>query len=130
MSGQHEPTTRDASRTAMTTGNPGDGGIAKVIYILYLVAMVVALTAVVGVIIAYVNKDEAPEWVRSHYRFQIRTFWIGLLYSFIGTITTPIIVGWFVLLLVLVWLVIRCAKGLMWVEKGQPVRNVETWMLP
>ena len=32
-----------------------------------------------GVIIAYAQRRDAPDWVHSHYRFQIRTFWIAVL---------------------------------------------------
>lgn len=39
---------------------------------------------VVGVIIAYFSRNSAAGWVADHYRFQIRTFWIGLFCSVIG----------------------------------------------
>jgi uncharacterized membrane protein len=68
--------------------------------------------------------------VQSHYRFQIRTFWIGVLYSVIGLATWVFVVGWFILLFVLVWLIVRCIKGMGWAERGEPVRNVTTWMFP
>ena len=50
---------------------------AKLVYILYLVGLVFGITGIIGVIVAYVNKGDAPEWMQSHYRFQIRTFWMG-----------------------------------------------------
>ena len=31
---------------------------------------------------------------------------------------------------VLVWLILRCIKGMGWAEKGLPVEKVETWMFP
>jgi len=131
MSEHDVPATEEAPGEApVQAGDPAEAGTAKVIYILYLVGIVVGLTTIIGVIIAYVKKGDAPEWVRSHYRFQIRTFWIGFLYSFVGMLTSVIIVGWFILLFVLVWLVMRCIKGMGWAEKGEPVRNVETWMFP
>ncbi len=118
------------AQTTPVAGNPADAGTAKVIYILYLVGIVVGITALVGVIMAYVKKSEAPEWVQTHYRFQIRTFWIWVLYSIAGGITTPFVVGYLILLFVLVWIVVRCVKGMSWAEKGEPVQNVETWMFP
>lgn len=107
-----------------------DTGTAKVVYILYLVGIVVALTAVVGVVMAYVKKPDAPPWLASHYRFQIRTFWIGLLYSIVGMITWPILIGGLVMLFVLVWLIMRCVKGMSLLDKAQPMENVETWLFP
>ncbi|HIF9240904.1 TPA: DUF4870 family protein [Photobacterium damselae] len=47
---------------------------AKIIYILYLVGLVIGVTGIVGVIMAYVNKGDAPQWLQDHFRFQIRTF--------------------------------------------------------
>jgi uncharacterized membrane protein len=120
----------DSAGPVTAAGDPADGSAAKVIYILYLVGIVVGITSLVGVIMAYVKRAEAPQWVRSHYRFQSRTFWIGLLYSVVGLLTSVVIVGWFILLFVLVWLVMRCIKGMGWAEKGEPVQNVETWMFP
>ena len=66
--------------------DPAEGDTANIVYILYLVSLVVGITGIVGVIMAYVNRADAPEWVQTHYRFQIRTFWIGLLYGLIGVV--------------------------------------------
>ena len=57
---------------------------AKVIYILLIVGTIVGITGIIGLIMAYVMKDGSDDWIQSHYRFQIRTFWIGLLYSMTG----------------------------------------------
>ena len=114
----------------VTPAGTEDPGSAKVIYILYLVGIVVGLTAIVGVIMAYVKKGDAPPWLQTHYRFQIRTFWIGVLYSIIGMVTAPILIGFLVFLFVLVWIIMRCVKGMGLADKGQPMENVETWLFP
>jgi len=111
--------------TLQSTADPGS---AKIIYILYLVAIVVGITGLIGVIMAYVNKNEAPDWLQSHYRYQIRTFWIGLLFNLIGVLTMMIMIGWLIILFTLVWLIIRCVKGMKSLEKGEPVPNPESWM--
>ena len=56
-------------------------GTARIIYILYLVGVAFGITGLIGVIMAYANRSDAPEWLASHYRFQIRTFWLCLLYA-------------------------------------------------
>ncbi len=101
--------------------------IAKVIYILYIVGTIIGLTAVIGLIMAYVNKDETDSWLQTHYRFQIRTFWIGLLYFVIGTLTLQLLFGALILIFTFFWMVIRCAKGLKQLENNQPVKNLESW---
>lgn len=131
MSEENVPTTGgETAHRAIAAGDPSDAGTAKVIYILYLVSIVVGITAIVGVIMAYVNKADAPRWVQSHYHFQIRTFWIGVLYSVVGWMTAPFLIGYLIFLFVLVWLIMRCVKGMGWAEKGKAVENVETWMFP
>ncbi|MGV6826682.1 MAG: DUF4870 family protein [bacterium] len=102
-------------------------GMAKVVYILYLIGIVVGITTLVGVIIAYVNHGEAPSWLKSHYRFQIRTFWIGFLYSVIAMILLPVLIGWVLFLVILVWLIVRCVKGLNWMEQRAAVPDPTTW---
>ena len=108
--------------------NPESKSNAKIIYILYLVGLIVGITGLVGLVMAYMNQEEAPEWLKSHYQFLIRIFWIGLLYSVIGLILTTIIIGLAILLFVLVWWIVRCVKGLQLLDKQQPIPNPTTWM--
>lgn len=100
---------------------------AKIIYILYLVGIFIGITGLIGVVLAYINQGGAPAWLQSHYRFQIRTFWIGLFYLFLGALLTTIVVGWLVLLFWLAWLVIRCARGIKHLDRGEPYPNPITW---
>ena len=102
--------------------------IAKVIYILFIVGTIIAITGVIGVIMAYVNNDDTDDWLQTHYRFQIRTFCIGLLYIFIGAATAQVVIGYLIILFTFFWLIIRCAKGLKQLEKNQPVKNLESWL--
>ena len=103
--------------------------IAKVIYILLIVGTIIGITGIIAVIMAYVYKDESTHWLQTHYRFQIRTFWIGTLYVVIGAITFSIVIGYFILLYTFFWLIIRCAKGLKQLEHEQPVNNLTSWFL-
>jgi uncharacterized membrane protein len=101
---------------------------AKIVYILLIISPLIGLTGIIALIMAYVLKDNSADWIQTHYRFQIRTFWIGFLYTMIGLFTFAINIGYFILLFVLVWLIIRCAKGLKQLDSGQPVKNVESWL--
>ena len=102
--------------------------MAKVIYFLFIVSTIVGITGIIALIMAYVFKDDAEDWLQTHYRFQIRTFWIGLLYISIASITITVIFGYLVLLFTFFWIIIRCAKGLKQLEKKQPVKNLESWL--
>ncbi|HXE17121.1 MAG TPA: hypothetical protein VN632_07820 [Stellaceae bacterium] len=115
--------------TEGTTMERDDGGsIARVIYALYLAGLVVGITPIIGLIMAYIYRDGAPHWLRTHYHYQIRTFWIGLLYVFVGAITLFIFIGYFILLFWFFWYVIRCVKGLKLAGEGSAVPNAATWL--
>jgi uncharacterized membrane protein len=101
---------------------------AKLVYILYLVGIILGVTGIVGVIMAYVNRGDGPDWMDTHYQFQIRTFWIGLLYMILGTVLAFVVVGYFIWLFWLIWIIVRCAKGLKQLEKGEAVNNPTSWM--
>lgn len=100
---------------------------AKVIYILLIVSTIVGITGIIAVIMAYVFKDGSDDWLQTHYRFQIRTYWIGLLYFAIGVVTLGINIGILILLFTFVWMIVRCTKGLKQLERKQPVKNLESW---
>ena len=107
---------------------PASAGTAKIIYILYLVSILIGITAIVGLIMAYVNRDDAPGWLKSHYHFQIRTFWIGALYLFIGMLLSQFIIGLFILLFWLLWLIVRCARGIKYLDLKQSYPDPTGWM--
>ena len=107
---------------------PASTAIAKMIYILYLVSIIIGITAIVGLIMAYVNKDDAPDWLKSHYQFQIRTFWIGALYLFIGVLLSQFIIGLFIILFWLLWLIVRCAKGIKYLVQEVAYPAPKDWM--
>ncbi|MEO9945958.1 hypothetical protein [Paraglaciecola sp.] len=110
-----------------TENSPTTKGNAKIVYILYLVGLLFGITGIVGVVMAYINKDEAPEWLQTHYQFQIRTFWIGALYMFLGSILSIILIGWFIILFWVVWLIIRSVKGLKALELEKAIDNPTSW---
>ena len=103
-------------------------GMAKIVYILYMVGIVIGLTSVVGVIMAYIYKDNAPAWMQSHYQFQIRTFWIGILYFVVGFILSFIGIGVLILLFWAIWIIVRCVKGIQVLDRKEPHPNPTGWM--
>src|SRR5262245_23851155 len=113
---------------AQSVGTAQDSGsTANLIYILYLIGLAVGITQIVGVVMAYMNRGSAPDWLQSHYTFQIRTFWIGLLGSVIGFALTFILIGFLVLLALLIWYVIRCIKGMQCIGRREAYPNPESW---
>ena len=100
----------------------------NVVYYLYLASIVLGVTAIIGVIMAFMNRLGTGDWLDSHYTYQIRTFWIGLLYFAIGVVLTMIVIGAAVIVATLVWWIVRCAKGMQRLSRGQAYENPATWL--
>lgn len=112
----------------MAENDQGSQNTVKIVYLLLMVNIVIQFLGIIGVIVAYVNKGEAPEWLKSHYQFQIRTFWIGLVLMLTGAIFWVLGVGFFILLFWVVWLVMRCVKGIKYLDQHQPHPNPTSWL--
>ena len=82
------------------------------IYILQALYFVALITPVIGVIINYVKEEDVRgSWLESHFRWQKTTFWYGLLWTVLGILTVPLLIGYLVLAVVTVWLIYRIARG-------------------
>lgn len=82
------------------------------VYILQALSFVLGITAIIGVIINYIKDDDIKgSWLESHFIWQKRTFWYGLLWVVLGTLTTAFLIGWLVLFITTFWLIYRIAKG-------------------
>ena len=114
------------STDILPTGRPApDGrGNAKIVYFFYIGAIVFGVSAIASVIIANVSRNNAAAGAADHYRFQIRTFWIGLLYGAVGAATSFILIGWLVLLAALIWWIVRSVKGLQYLGQSAPYPKV------
>lgn len=106
-----------------------DKTLPVIIYALHIAGAVTGITALIAAIIAYVSRKDAPEWLASHYEFQIRTFWLALAYAIVAALLTPVGIGVFLLPAVGVWMVVRGVVGLSHLLKGQPYPTPKNWML-
>lgn len=92
------------------------------VYALQAAFILVGLPMIVAVIINYVKRpDVRGNWLESHFRWQIRTFWFSLLWGIIGTITTVILVGYVILVLNAVWIICRVARGWLRLSDHKPM---------
>lgn len=96
--------------------------ITMVVYILQALSFFFGLTAVIGVVINYVKKDEAAGTVyESHFDWQIRTFWWGLLWAVVGFILAFVLVGFAIMFAAWVWAIYRVVKGWLKLNDNLPV---------
>ncbi len=105
--------------------------IAKIVYVLYLASLLpflLGITSLVGVVMAYVYEGDAPDWMKTHFRLQVRTFWIWLLGAIVGVPLSYIGIGFAVLVFLAVWVVVRCVKGLRFLDRREPYPDPATWL--
>jgi uncharacterized membrane protein len=86
--------------------------------------------SIIAVILNYVFRSEAHgTWLESHFRWQIRTFWLALLWSvLIAAVSAPlalVLVGfatWAVGFFLLgIWAAVRIARGWLRLKDGVPI---------
>jgi len=91
-----------------------------IVYALQAASFLVGITFLVAVIINYIKLPEVKyTWLESHFRWQIKTFWFGLLWSIIGIVTFFFVVGWFIIIADAVWVVYRIVKGFLYLTDGK-----------
>jgi uncharacterized membrane protein len=103
-----------------------DYSIPVIIYVLYFIGFFTALTALIGVIMAHVKASEADPDTLTHYRYQMRTFWFGLLMVIIGGVLAIVIIGWLILAWWFIWTLVRSIKGFLAAQERRPIPNPET----
>lgn len=87
--------------------------IATVVYGLQILGVFLGgVPALIGLIINYVKRgDVRGTLAQSHFRWQIRTFWFGLLWAAIGAVLTVIYIGVVILIADGIWVIYRVVKG-------------------
>jgi len=94
--------------------------VTMVVYALQAASFIFGVTLIAAVILNYIKKgDVHGTWLASHFRWQIRTFWFGLLWGVIGAITILIGVGFIILGITTVWLIYRIVKGWLRLSEGK-----------
>lgn len=90
------------------------------VYILQALGFLTLITPMIGVIINYIkDEDVRGSWLESHFRWQKATFWYGLLWIVLGSLTAWILIGYLVLTGVTIWLIYRIARGWIYLVDGK-----------
>lgn len=89
-------------------------------YALQAVSFFIGISSIVAVVLAYIKRDDARDtWLAPHFRWQIRTFWFGLLWGVLGALLSVVVVGFAILFADIVWLIYRIAKGWLALNDGK-----------
>jgi uncharacterized membrane protein len=102
--------------------------MALIVYITYLAAFAFPPLAIAGVVLAYVNRDTAPDWLKSHFTFQIYTFWLGLLFMVVSFVLCVVLIGFLLIFATMAWYVIRCALGINRLMLREAYPNPVSWI--
>ena len=84
--------------------------------------------SIIAVILNYVKRSEVRgTWLDSHFSWQIRTFWYGLLWVslcvlfVVLTLGIGILIAWLPLALVSIWFIYRVVRGWLRLRDGLPM---------
>jgi uncharacterized membrane protein len=84
--------------------------------------------SIIAVILNYIKRSEARDtWLESHFRWQIRTFWFGLLWIslcgafIIATLGIGLLFVWLPIGLVGLWFVYRIIRGWVTLSDRRPM---------
>jgi len=124
---QVKPAESEASSASETASPSGPSMVTDeektasiITYVLYGIGFFTALTFIAGVIWAYVKRGDATtDQAYDQCRWQIRTFWFSLLWGVVGAITSPFIIGYFVMLASVIWTIYRIFKGVSALTSGK-----------
>ncbi|PLA50211.1 molecular chaperone DnaJ [Neisseria perflava] len=114
----------DTATNVVNTPSSDVKNYVFIAYVTYAVGLLILFTPVVGVIMAYVKRDEAQGSIyASHIDYLIKTFWVSLVGTVLGTFTTLILIGWLILLVTAIWFIYRVVIGLIKLNEDKPVSN-------
>jgi uncharacterized membrane protein len=121
-------TTITPQDTALTHAASDSRKYATIVYALYGAGFLIGITALAGLILAYIQRDKADAMTRTHFDFQIRTFWFGVATLFVSVLTMLLLIGYLIMLWWAVWTLVRVIKGYMALNEGRPIEDPQTWL--
>jgi uncharacterized membrane protein len=97
--------------------------ITQVVYGLQALSFAFGVTALIGLVINYIKREDvAGTLYQSHFDWQIRTFWWGLVWSVLGFVLMFAFgLGLIVLFVAWVWAIYRVVKGWLKLTEGKRV---------
>ena len=96
-------------------------------YVTYALGLLILFTPVIGVILAFIKRDEAQGSIyASHIDWLIKTFWVSLIGLLLGRLTILILIGWLILLVTAIWFIYRVVVGLIKLNEDKPI-STQGW---
>lgn len=120
-----------------------DRVMAAIIYGLYVLGPCNGLSVFIGLILAYASIGAAGPKMRTHYIFQIRTFWTCAVWAFLGAMVVAlggllliVLIGFPILHLGLaiiglagLWFFVRSIAGAIYLAQDQAYPRPRSWLI-
>jgi len=91
-------------------------------YLLQACAFVTGISLIAAVILAHLKREDAAgTWLESHFRWQIRSFWIWFGVMLVAVPALLVFIGWPLLLGVNFWFLYRVIKGGLYLSENRPL---------
>lgn len=128
-----------ANTEELGKSTPGRGYVV-VIYGLYIGSIMAVITAPIGAVIAHLRLGRSAAWLDTHFLFQLRTFWIGvlamasglLLWRVSGVIALAPIYAWafgyLFFTVAIAWMMGRCGVGIHRLMANRPIEAPKSWL--
>lgn len=91
-------------------------------------AFLIGWPSIIAVIMNYIKRSDANgTWLESHFRWQIRTFWFGLIWALVCwlvvlmTLFIAVIIIWIPLGILTLWFIYRVARGWLALREHKPM---------
>ena len=91
-------------------------------------AFLIGWPSIIAVIMNYIKRSDANgTWLESHFRWQIRTFWFGLIWALLCwlivlmTLFLAVIIIWIPLGILTLWFIYRVARGWLALREHKPM---------
>ena len=126
------------------SGSPAydDRMIAGIIYVLFLL-LPTFIPVLIGLVLAYANRDTPSAMLRSHYVFQIRSFWmffgwaviglamigVGIPLSILLVGIPAVVLGAAILCGLGLFFGLRSVVGLIYLAQSKPYPRPQTWLI-
>lgn len=92
-------------------------------YLLNAAGFLFGITWFIAIVLNYIKRDDADGTLyASHFTWQIRTFWWGVLWACLGTLTLLLGVGFALLVVAYLWVIYRVVKGFIYWSDEKPMK--------
>jgi uncharacterized membrane protein len=112
-----------ANKTSESASEAQLRNLALLVYVLQGLGFVTGgLAWLAALLVNYLKMSEVRgTWLESHFRWQLNTFWYGILWCVVAALFWLVLLGWLAGGIVTIWLLYRIIKGLLYLNDSKPI---------